>query len=58
MNDSLQQMVYVWQELFFDSNFISTTNTNPDYVMLANSFESRQLNVVNQMTLKKPLRNL
>ena len=38
MNDSRQQMVYVWQELFFDSNFISTTNHNPDYVALANSF--------------------
>ena len=34
MNDSRQQMVYVWQELFFDSNFISTTNHNPDYVAL------------------------
>jgi len=38
MNDSRQQMVYVWQELFFDSNFISTTNHNPDYVALAKSF--------------------
>ena len=38
MNDSRQQMVYIWQKLFFDSNFISTTNKNPDYVKLAESF--------------------
>ena len=38
MNDSRQQMVYVWQELFFNSNFISTTNYNPDYNKLAESF--------------------
>ena len=38
MNDSRQQMVYIWQKLFFDSNFISTTNKNPDYVQLAKSF--------------------
>ena len=38
MNDSRQQMVYIWQKLFFDSNFISTSNTNPDYVELAKSF--------------------
>lgn len=38
MNDSRQQMVYVWQELFFNSNFFSTTNKNPDYNKLADSF--------------------
>ena len=38
MNDSRQQMVYVWQELFFNSNFMSTTNHNPDYNKLAESF--------------------
>lgn len=43
MNDSRQQMVYVWQELFFNSNFISTTNKNPDYNKLAESFGIKSL---------------
>ena len=38
MNDSRQQMVYVWQELFFNSRIISTINHNPDYNKLAESF--------------------
>ena len=43
MNDSRQQMVHVWQELFFNSNFISTTNKNPDYNKLAESFGIKSL---------------
>ena len=52
MNDSRQQMVYVWQELFFDSNFISTTNTNPDYVALANSFGIKAIECSKPQDLK------
>lgn len=35
MNDNRQQMVWIWQRLFFDGRYISVTNTNPDFVMMA-----------------------
>jgi len=38
MNDKRQQMVHVWQKLFFDNTFIATDNFNPNYVKLAESF--------------------
>ena len=38
MNDGRQQMVHVWQKLFFNSNYIATDNNNPDYCKLADSF--------------------
>ena len=56
MNDSRQQMVYVWQELFFDSNFISTTNANPDYVTLAESFGIKGIECSEPSKLKKTVK--
>jgi acetolactate synthase-1/2/3 large subunit len=38
MNDSRQQMVYVWQKLFFDKRYIGTDNSNPDYCKLAEAW--------------------
>ncbi len=38
MNDNRQQMVHVWQKLFFDARTIATDNVNPDYVELGRSF--------------------
>jgi len=38
MNDGRQQMVHVWQKLFFDGRIVATQNVNPDYVALAKSF--------------------
>jgi len=38
MNDGRQQMVHVWQKLFFDSRIVATDNVNPDYVQLAQSY--------------------
>jgi len=35
MNDARQQMVWVWQRLFFDGRYMSVDNVNPDFVMLA-----------------------
>lgn len=35
MNDGRQQMVWVWQRLFFDGRYISVDNVNPDFVKLA-----------------------
>ena len=34
-NDQRLQMVHVWQDLFFDQNYIATNMTNPDYCMIA-----------------------
>lgn len=38
MNDGRQQMVHVWQKLFFNENYIATENNNPNYCELAKSF--------------------
>jgi len=36
MNDERQQMVWIWQRLFFEGRHVSVNNTaNPDYVKLA-----------------------
>jgi len=38
MNDGRQQMVHVWQKLFFDGRLVGTDNVNPDYVALAKAY--------------------
>jgi acetolactate synthase-1/2/3 large subunit len=38
MNDFRQQMVVVWQELFFDGRQTATKNVNPDFVQLAEAY--------------------
>merc|ERR1719159_1186662 len=38
MNDARQQMVWIWQRLFFDGRYISVDNVNPDYVKLAQAY--------------------
>eukprot|EP00316_Scyphosphaera_apsteinii_P023092 CAMPEP_0119298682 /NCGR_PEP_ID=MMETSP1333-20130426/847_1 /TAXON_ID=418940 /ORGANISM="Scyphosphaera apsteinii, Strain RCC1455" /LENGTH=590 /DNA_ID=CAMNT_0007299853 /DNA_START=139 /DNA_END=1911 /DNA_ORIENTATION=- len=38
MNDGRQQMVHVWQKLFFDGRIVATDNVNPDFVKLAQSY--------------------
>lgn len=38
MNDARQQMVWIWQRLFFDGRYISVDNVNPDYVALAKAY--------------------
>jgi len=35
MNDNRQQMVWIWQRLFFDGRYMSVDNCNPDFVQLA-----------------------
>jgi acetolactate synthase-1/2/3 large subunit len=37
MNDGRQQMVWIWQRLFFEGRYVSVDNVNPDYVELAES---------------------
>lgn len=38
MNDARQQMVWIWQRLFFDGRYISVDNVNPDYASLAKAY--------------------
>jgi len=38
MNDSRQQMVWIWQRLFFEGRYISVDNVNPDFVKLAQAW--------------------
>jgi len=38
MNDARQQMVWIWQRLFFDGRHISVDNVNPDFVKLAQAW--------------------
>lgn len=38
MNDARQQMVWIWQRLFYDGRYISVDNVNPDYVKLAEAW--------------------
>jgi len=51
MNDFRQQMVVVWQELFFDGRQTATKNVNPDFVQLAQSYgiESFQCNSLDDL---------
>ena len=39
MNDHSQQMVHVWQRLFFDNRTLATHNVNPDYATMFPSFQ-------------------
>ena len=48
MNDGRQQMVHIWQKLFFNERFISTNNKNPDYVKLGESFGIDSYRVTNK----------
>ena len=38
LNDSRQQMVYIWQKLFHNNNIIATENVNPHYDFLGLSY--------------------
>ena len=38
LNDSRQQMVYIWQKIFHNNNIIGTENINPNYELLAKSY--------------------
>ena len=48
MNDGRQQMVHIWQKLFFNNNYIATDNFNPDYCTLAKSFGIDSFKVSNK----------
>jgi len=47
MNDGAQQMVKVWQKLFFDGRLVATDNVNPDYVALGEAYGFESFSVDN-----------
>ena len=55
MNDGRQQMVHTWQKLFFNERFIATTNKNPDYVKLAESYGIKAFKITNIYEMNKAI---
>ncbi|CAE7290671.1 ILV2 [Symbiodinium pilosum] len=53
MNDDRQQMVWVWQRLFFEGRYISVTNSNPDFVALAKAYGIHAVQCDNEEDLPK-----
>ena len=56
MNDGRQQMVHVWQKLFFDSRIVATDNINPDYVKLAQAYDIEAFSC--EVCIRRRLRHL
>ena len=53
MNDSRQQMVHIWQKLFFNGRYVVTDNKNPDFVKLGESYGIKSIKCENIYDLKK-----
>lgn len=56
MNNSRQQMVHVWQTLFFDKKYIATSQKNPDYNKLAEAYNIKSLYCDNMDTLEDTIK--
>lgn len=53
MNDNRQQMVWIWQRLFFDGRYVSVDNVNPDFVDLAKAWGIEAVSCDNEDDLPK-----
>lgn len=53
MNDHRQQMVWIWQRLFFDGRYISVDNVNPDFVKMAQAWGMEAVSCDNEDDLPK-----
>ena len=58
MNDKRQQMVHVWQKLFFNERYVGTDNTNPDYMKLGSSFNIKTIQLYSHNDLSKNIKNI
>tara|TARA_B110000208_G_scaffold133788_1_gene161895 strand:- start:3317 stop:5089 length:1773 start_codon:yes stop_codon:yes gene_type:complete len=58
MNDSRQQMVHTWQKLFFNENFISTDNFNPNFNTLASAFGIKNITINNIKNLRTKFKKI
>jgi len=52
MNDKRQQMVHVWQRLFFEGRLVATDNTNPDFNVLAAAYGMKSVRCDNENDLE------
>lgn len=55
MNDERQQMVWVWQRLFFNGRYISVDNVNPDFVALGKAYGIESMKCDNEADLEKDI---
>ena len=55
MNDNRQQMVYIWQKLFFKEKYISTTNHNPDFSKIAAAYGIKYVCIDDQHNIQSVL---
>jgi len=53
MNDARQQMVWIWQRLFFNGRYVSVDNVNPDFVKLAQAWGMEAVSCDNEADLPK-----
>lgn len=51
MNDNRQQMVWIWQRLFFDGRYVSVDNVNPDFVKMAQAWGMEAMSCDNEQDL-------
>ena len=58
MNDKRQQMVHIWQKLFFNKRYVGTDNINPNYSKLGESFGIKTFNLVNHHNLKDNIKSI
>ena len=55
MNDNRQQMVHVWQHLFFNKRYISTDNYNMNYESFGNANGIKSYTVTDQYQVKQTI---
>lgn len=56
MNNKKQDMVRVWEDLFFEKRFTATDlPSNPDYCMMANSFGIKSISCKNKKDISKTI---
>lgn len=58
MNDGKQQMVQVWQKLFFEERVVATDNFNPDFVKLAEAYGIEAFSCDNEADLPAAIARL
>eukprot|EP00754_Rhynchopus_humris_P027145 Rhum_TRINITY_DN15065_c9_g2::Rhum_TRINITY_DN15065_c9_g2_i1::g.137265::m.137265/K01652/E2.2.1.6L, ilvB, ilvG, ilvI; acetolactate synthase I/II/III large subunit len=52
MNDFKQQMVHIWQTIYFDQRYLVTDSHNPDFCKLAEAYGIKTLRVMTRDELK------
>ena len=58
MNDNSLQMVKVWQELFYDKNYVGVSEANPEFTKLAESFGIKAIRCSNKDELSSTIEKI